>query len=347
MNIDINTVINEDINVILSDKNIPWNNLNNCTVLITGATGLVGSALINALYNANVKFKLNMRLIGHGRNINKGQILSQVYGIVFITGDIRCPIKISDKKIDYIFHCAAVTKSSDMIAKPIDVITTEIDGTKNILQLAKEKNCKSIVYLSSMEVYGQIDLKEIDENDLGYLDLSNPRNCYPESKRLCEMMCIAYATQYNLPVKIARLAQTFGAGTPKDDTRVFAQFARNAISGKDIELHTEGKSRGNYCYISDTIRGLFIILLKGKIADTYNISNPAASVTIREMAELVVNSIHNVIKITVNIPEDIYKRGYAPDSGFILKSDKLNMLGWVPKYGLVDMYRRMIKSWEN
>ena len=338
-----------DIYDAISDTGIPWHELSGSTVLVTGATGLLGSAIVRTLSAANDKHALRMRLIGHGRNSGKGDELANSHGMEFVRGDIREPPPISGiaETIDYIFHCAATTASADMAAKPDDVMTIAADGTKNILDLALEKRCRSLVYLSSMEVYGQTGLREVSESDLGYLDLSNPRSSYPESKRYCETLCAAYAARHGLPIKIARLSQTFGAGTPKDDRRVFAQFASSAIDMRDIELHTEGKSRGNYCYISDTVRALLTILLKGANGEAYNIANPEASATIREMAELVANKIcGGKICVTVNIPQDINKLGYAPDTGFVMNANKLKALGWVPKYGLEEMYRRMIADWQ-
>jgi len=343
-------VTKADIKSILSDSNIPWEKLKDTTMLVTGSTGLIGSAIISALSAANKKYCLGMRIIGHGRDRIKGEALSQEYGIEFFRGDIRNSTIITDitHRIDYVFHCAAITKSSDIVAKPIDVLTMSYDGTKNILELARKSKCKSFVYLSSMEVYGQTNLSEVKESDLGYLDLSKLRSSYPESKRFCEMLCVAYSVEYDIPVKIARLAQTFGAGTSQGDTRVFAQFARSAINGKDIVLHTEGKSRGNYCYISDTIRGLLVLLLKGKKGEAYNIANPKASATIREMAELVAREIcGGNIKVVVNIPKDVIKCGYAPDVGFILNVDKLKNLGWFPKHDLYHMYKLMIADWQS
>jgi nucleoside-diphosphate-sugar epimerase len=234
-----------------------------------------------------------------------------------------------------------------MVAKPVDVITTAVDGTRNVLELARERHCKSVVYLSSMEVYGQIELAQVKETDLGYLDLSNPRSSYPESKRLCESLCVAYSAQCGVPVKIARLAQTFGAGTAQANTRVFAQFARSAMAGENITLHTEGKSRGNYCYLADAVRGLLTLLLNGANGQAYNIANPDASVTIREMAELVASEIgHGRVKMVVEVPSDIEKRGYKPYVGFALNVDKLKALGWQPQYGLAAMYKRMIADWQ-
>ena len=339
----------EDIEYIASSDEIRWTDMRNSAVLITGATGLIGYALVHALSAANDKHKLNLRIIAHGRNAEKGEALVRECGIRFISGDIREPM-LSDElpeTIDYIVHGAAVTKSADMVANPVGVMTTAFDGTRNILEQAKERHCKSLVYLSSMEVYGQTELKEVAESDLGYLDLSNIRSSYPESKRLCENMCAAYAAQYGVPAKVARLAQTFGAGTSRSDTRVFAQFARNAIANQDIELHTEGKSRGNYCYTADTIRALLLIMLDGKYGEAYNVANHGASTTIREMAELVADDVcGGTIKVVVSIPEDIHKRGYAPVVSHSLNTDKLKALGWIPRYGLADMYRRIIVDWK-
>ena len=121
-----------------------------------------------------------------------------------------------------------------------------IKGTTNVLEFAKAKNVRSMVYISSMEAFGITDPKKnlINEKDLGYIDILNPRSSYSEGKRICECICAAYFSQYGIPVKIARLAQTFGAGVPDSDTRVFAQFAKSAINGEDIVLHTKGESVG-------------------------------------------------------------------------------------------------------
>ena len=343
-------IIKADISGTLADGSIPWDELRDSSALITGATGLIGGILTRTALAANTRYKLNMRIIAHGRNSYKCEALAREPGLEVVAGDIREPGVIAGAidRLDYVFHCAAMTSSADMLAKPVDVITTAVCGTRNMLELAREKYCKSFVYLSSAEVYGRSELREVCEDDLGYIDLSDPRGSYPESKRLCEALCAAYASQYGVPAKIARLARTCGAGTPNDanDTRVANQFARKAVAGEDIELHTPGNSVANCCYTADAARGLLPVLLKGKAGEAYNIANPAANATIREMAELVAKDVcGGRIKVVVSVPEDIQKRGYAPDVGYTLSAGKLKALGWSPRHGLGEMYRRMIADW--
>jgi nucleoside-diphosphate-sugar epimerase len=257
-------------------------------------------------------------------------------------GDIRNPD--SFEKIisaDFIFHCAAVTKSAEIVKCPADVMSVAIEGTKNVLELARRVNTKSVVYLSSMEVYGQ-QSGEVFETDLGYLDLSNPRSSYPESKRASEMLCICYFRQYGVPVKIARLAQTFGANVPKDDNRVFSQFARSVITKSDIVLHTTGESMGNYCETTDACRALLTLLTLGKDGECYNISNPENTMTIYNMAEML--SKEYGISVRIRIPENADKLGYASKTGLILNIEKIKKLGFEPKFTLSEMYRLLIES---
>lgn len=333
------TVLKEDLEYI-ANYDLPYENLKGRTVFVTGATGLIGVSLVRALLAIG-----NIKILAFVRSEEKAR---KIYGedsrVELVIGDITNPISVSGE-VEYIFHCASVTTSKVMIEKPVETLFTAVEGTKNILELAKEKNVKSIVFVSSMEMYGSFEEldHEVTEKDLGYIDPLKIRSNYPESKRLCENMCIAYLAEYGIPVKIARLAQTFGAGILPGENRVFAQFARSAINRENIILHTKGLSEGNYCYTRDCVTGLLTILLKGKDGEAYNVANPDSHTTIVDMAKMVANKIADgEIKVVFDIPES-NTFGYAADTKMKLNSDKLQKIGWKPEIGLEEAYKRTIK----
>ena len=196
-----------------------------------------------------------------------------------------------------------------------------------------------------MEMYGVPDagLPKVQEKDLGYIDILNVRSSYSEGKRIAECLCASYCDEYGVPVKIARLAQTFGAGILQQDNRVYAQFARSVLNKRDIVLHTEGKSYGNYCYTTDAIRALILLLNKGENGQAYNVCNEETTTTIADMAKMVNQEFGDgSIKVIFDIPKDQKTYGYAPDVKMCLSSEKLRMLGWIPQYSLSQMYERMI-----
>lgn len=314
-------------------------------VLVTGGTGLVGSLLIRFFVHVGVKVYAVIR------NLEKAEIIYEddLQKIHVIQGDIteRNWFEKIDTDIDYVFHCAAVTTSKIMVAKPVETIATAIDGTRNVLDLSVKHHVKCFIYVSSMEVYGTLPEGIIaTEDKLGYINNLATRSNYPESKRMCENLCIAYQSEYGLDVKIARLAQTFGAGILPWEGRVFAQFARSVEEDKDIVLHTKGMSEGNYCYSRDMLLGLFTILFKGESGEAYNVVNESTHTTIAGMAQMVAHEIgDDRIKVVFDIPEN-NKYGYAVDTNLRLSGAKLQALGWRPTVDLKHMYLRMMGKLE-
>ena len=344
-------ILQEDLDII-ADSELPFEKMKNTSVLITGATGLIGVSLIRTLLCINRKRNAQIKILAFVRNKDKAQRiydhLLQRENFELVNGDVTNKLDIQ-QKVDYIFHCASVTTSQTMINKPVETLMTAILGTHNVLELAVEKKVKAFVYVSSMEMYGSFaGIKRlgnvVTEDDLGYIDPLEVRSNYPESKRLCENMCIAYASEYDVPVKIARLAQTFGAGILPGENRVFAQFARSVMKGEDIVLHTWGKSEGNYCYIRDAVKGLFVILLMGREREAYNVTNPDTHMTIAEMAEMVCERLANgKIKTVYDVSQN-NMFGYAANVKLKLSSEKLQKLGWKPEVGLEEAYNRLIES---
>jgi nucleoside-diphosphate-sugar epimerase len=335
-------ILQEDIE-ILAEK-YDWHGLYDSSILITGATGLIGQQLVFLLLYLNEVKNANIQIVAFVRNLDKARnIFGNEAKINFIVGDIRQPVSIA-AKIDYIIHGASITQSRTFVENPVETIDTAYIGTKNVLELAREKTVKSVVYLSSMEVFGitDVQLAEVRESDYGYLDILNPRSSYSESKRLCECLCACYAAEFSVPVKIARLVQTLGAGADYNDNRVAAMFVRSIIENQDIVLNTEGLTRRPIVYIRDAVSGIFTVLQKGKAGNAYSIANKNTVCTIRQTAEMLIKNIaENKIKLIfdINIPTE-----YAPNLNLNLNLDFIESLGWHAEVGLEEAYRRMIES---
>jgi nucleoside-diphosphate-sugar epimerase len=342
-------VLREDLMRIADTAFIDWEKLKEKTILITGATGLIGGILARSLVVAGLKRGLSLRVLALARNRAKAEGIFREYlpyGLEIVTGDIMTLPQI-EGAVDYIVHGASVTASKDFVDRPVETIWTALEGTRNLLELAKEKQVKSMVYLSSMEAYGVVDPEHyiVQEKDYGYIDPLQVRSSYSEGKRMAEGLCGAYAHEYQVPVKTVRLAQTFGAGIPKGENRVFAQFARSIMTGTDIVLHTDGSKAHCYCYTSDAVLGLLTVLLRGEAAQAYNISNEATFGTIREMAEMLIERHpQSGCSLVFDIPEDANKFGYAPSSRMLVDASKLRSLGWEPQVDLPEMFERLMKS---
>lgn len=328
-----NSIFEEDIKNIINDFDMSV--FDGKTILVTGATGLIGKLCVKSLLNSGY----NTQVIALVRDEEKAKnIFGESKRLTYLVQDINQRIN-TTRRVDYIIHAASTTSSKDFVEKPVETIYTAINGSRNILEFAKNKRLEGMVYLSSLEIYGVNEKENIKEEDYGYIDILNPRSSYSESKKMVETMCISYGTEYGVPVKIARLAQTFGAGVSISDNRVFAQFAKAIINKENIILHTKGETKRNYCYTTDTVRGIFTILTKGENNNAYNVANENSYCSISEMAHLLENEY---TKVEYKIDE--VNRGYNPTVKIALNTEKLNALGWEAKVDLKEMFDRLIMN---
>ncbi len=328
-----NSIFEEDIKNIINDFDMSV--FDGKTILVTGATGLIGKLCVKSLLNSGY----NTQVIALVRDEEKAKnIFGESKRLTYLVQDINQRIN-TTRRVDYIIHAASTTSSKDFVEKPVETIYTAINGSRNILEFAKNKRLEGMVYLSSLEIYGVNEKENIKERDYGYIDILNPRSSYSESKKMVETMCISYGSEYGVPVKIARLAQTFGAGVSISDNRVFAQFAKAIINKENIVLHTKGETKRNYCYTTDAVRGIFTILTKGENNNAYNVANENSYCSISEMAHLLENEY---TKVEYKIDE--VNRGYNPTVKIALNTEKLNALGWEAKVNLKEMFDRLIMN---
>ena len=343
-----NEIYLNDIKSILNSESVDYEKLKNKSILVTGATGIIGSMIVNTLLIANKTKDLNCHVIAMVRNKEKADSmyniqLSENINLEIIKGDIKEPI-IIDKDVNYIIHAASETSSKKFISAPLEIIDTTLKGVTNVLNLAKEKNSKTI-FLSTMEVYGRPETDEkISEEHATNLMTNEVRNCYPISKRMAENICFSYSKMYNLDVDVLRLTQTFGPGVNYNDGRVFADFARCAIEGRDIILHTKGETKRSYLYLGDAVNAILTVLTNNKTNEIYNVANENTYCSIYEMANLVADKCSEKdIKVKIEL-EDIEKFGFAKTLHMNLDTKKILSLGWKPTKNLEEMFKNLINT---
>lgn len=324
---------NDDLEILKLAEGIDWNKFDGKTVYVTGATGLIGSTLVDALILCS-----NAKVVVQVRNEEKARKLFE-NEVEYVVCDLSERSSFPGH-VDYIIHCANPTSSKFFINNPVETIKTAVDGTINILEFAKEKNACGLVFLSTMEVYGTPEKgHKVKESEGGSFDSAVVRNCYPLSKQTCESLCAAYASEYDLHTNVLRLTQTFGPGVKYDDGRVFAEFARCAIEKKNIVLKTKGETERDYLYTVDAVSAILTVLLSGKTGEIYTAANEETFCSIFNMAHLVADM--SGIKVVIE-EQDISSLGYANTLHMDLDTSKLRTLGWKPQVGLEVAYKNMI-----
>ena len=339
-----NKIINDDLNQIIEENN-ELKDLYNQTVMITGASGLIGNYLVNTLIKLNEEYGANIKIIPLIRNLNRlnDEIVEKDY-IIPIVQDITQPIDYDDD-VDFIIHAASPASPPLMREKPVETNLANTVGTANTLIFAKEHNTKKFLFISSREVYGQniSDEKYFKEGDIGLINQLIPRNSYAESKKAAENMCLGFKEEYGLDTKIVRLGQTFGPGMNINGGMVHTEFLKMLLNNEDIVLKSDGSSLRTYTYISDAVSAMFKIILESKDI-VYNAVNNKNEVSIKELAEIIVNLCpEKESKLVFDIEEEKDGYDYNTFKFCLISSEKImDELGWNPKYSVEEGFKRTI-----
>lgn len=337
-----NNIFREDMQNVAEAGYIPWKKLQDKTILITGATGLIEFNLVSALAYVALYRDIALKIIALVRDEEQAEnrfheILEAGAPLRFLVGDLN-HIPPIEEKIDYIIHGGSPTASQYFAEHPVETIITNLNGATNLLELARKNQSEGFLFLSSMEVYGGIHCREkIDEQHASFVDTMVPRSSYPEVKRMVESLCACYADEYGVLAKSIRLTQTFGAGIRKSDNRVFAQFVHAAMNHEDIVMFTQGGTERSYLYTADAVSDILTVLLKGNAGEAYNEANEQAYCSIRQMAETVADL--DLIKANYGGPVSVVideskndGKTYPPELYMNLDTKKYR--NWAGRHGL-------------
>lgn len=326
----------------ITHSDIDWTKLKGCNILVTGATGLIGQYMVYTLMHLNNvrDFKINVCCLV--RNIARFKSLFKQHGNGYYLNYIT-EIDLS-QKYDYIIHLASST--GDYNIDPIGALLPNVFLTKNLLQLSLHKYFKGFLFFSSGEANGKVDKEIITEDDYGYLDPTDIRNCYGESKRMGELLCKSYFHQYDVPTFCVRPVHIYSPSMNlQTDKRVYAEFITNIIEDKDIVLKSDGLSSRNFCYITDAVDGFFRVLLHGEAGQSYNVGS-GTKILIKDLAEMLVDFYpEKKLVVTFAKRDENYLESKIKDYP-IYSIDKIKQLGYMPKVSIEEGFKKTIRSFQ-
>ena len=317
-----------------------WKKLEGKNLAISGATGMIGSFLIDVLMYKNKHDNLDVTIYAFGRNEEKARgrfgDLADSDKLRFVKQDINImiPEDICDKKVDYIIHAASNTHPVAYSSDPIGTISANVIGTNNLLEWASKVNCERFVFLSSVEIYGENkgDTDTFAEDYLGYIDCNTLRAGYPESKRTGEALCQAYIKQKGIDVVIPRLSRCYGPTMLNSDTKALSQFIKKGVNGEDIVLKSEGTQLYSYAYVADAVSGILKLMFDGECGCAYNVVSDDSDIMLKDLAKIIADYVDR--KVIFELPSETERAGYSKATKATLASDKIKKTGWKSYYDI-------------
>lgn len=328
---------------------IDWSRLNGKTITISGATGMIGTFLIDVLMHRNAETDFQCDVIAIGRSAERIRArfpYADDRHFHAVQMDVSVPGACPDIPADIVVHLDSTTHPRAYATEPVATITSNVIGLKNLLDYACRNDTAhrgdgiDFVFASSVEVYGQNrgDAERFDERYCGYIDANTLRAGYPEAKRLGESLCQAYREQYGVRPVMPRIARTYGPTLHTDDNKALSQFMHRGLAGEDTILKSEGAQRYSYAYVGDTVSGLLYCMVQGKVGEAYNIADSGSDCRLRDLAALVAECCG--VKVRFELPDEVEAKGYSKATLALMDGGKLAGLGWKAKYSI----RRGIES---
>jgi UDP-glucuronate decarboxylase len=291
--------------------------------LVTGGSGFLGSHLCERLL-ADGHEVVCVDNFFTGTRVNVEHLLDN-HRFELMRHDVTDPLTL---EVDQVFHLACPASPIHYQRNPVRTIRTAVQGTLNMLDLAREAHAR-IMIASTSEIYGDPIEHPQRESYWGNVNPIGPRACYDEGKRCAEALAVSYATQFGVEVRIARIFNTYGPRMHENDGRVVSNFAVQALRNEPITVYGEGQQTRSFCFVSDLIEGFCRLMASKHGVEPVNLGNPR-EITVLELAEMARNlakSRSEIIKAP--LPKDDPTRR-KPD---ITRAQKL-LDGWAPRVGL-------------
>lgn len=329
----------------IASLDFTWEELSGKNILVTGATGMICSTLVEILMSHQGQ---DYHVYASGRNEAKVKTIFAKYVdnpyFHFLKYDVREQL-LCNTKFHIIIAGAGVASPQLYATDPVSVMKSNFNGVDNLLSYGINHGLEKFLYVSSGEIYGEGDGRIFDEDYSGYVNCTTLRACYPSAKRATETLCIAYGYQYGIDVRIARPCHIYGPNFSESDKRVYAQFIRNILADGDIIMKSTGEQFRSWCYVVDCASAILYILFKGKGGQAYNIADESSNISIKALAEMIAKIGGK--KVIIEMPSDIEKAGYNIVTKSVFSTSKLQNLGWNPMHDMKENMQSTIEVCRN
>lgn len=316
------------------------------SVLVTGASGLIGSAFAELLLAARAGGRrIDIVLAGRDEAALRARFADAPAPWSFEPHDALRPWR-GSRAFDFVLHAAAPAHPAAIISRPVDTLRAIVEGTADVLAHAARTGARRVLFVSSSEVYGMIPGKATPwgEDEIGSVPTLSPRSCYPQGKRAAETLCAAAGTQSGLDIVIARPGHVYGPTVTSSDSRAHGQFARAAAHGEPILLKSDGRQPRSYLHALDAATALATIFAKGAPGEAYNLASSEIT-TIREMAEAFAAA--GGVPLRFDTPSAAEAAGYNHMPMSVLDGRKLLSLGWASAHDMASGARETVRLLKN